>query len=500
MGGVKLEQGFANRPGRRCYKSSLSAIFPNCLGNVKESRSRPLPEYLKEILDEDSSLARTESENFFQLQFGQTNYKTQVKIVELLKENNWLDEKTRIIDLEIGFFNGHTRVFGVLDLSAYFYSEGTVQTKDTVSFFRVDPYNLNFPQNKIQLCFEIFWMVLLIAQCWYNIRLYLQGKLNLRIIKVHRVLRILHMFVHFVLIAHFIYYIQDETRLGLSNLNASSTSSREDLGALSYHINFQNFATWADTREKILFVEMFFYTVRSINFFRVTKRGDILVNSLLHALPEIVSFLPIYFAVDLGFALTGMILFGSSYSNWSSLQNAMFTVFEMNLGAYDINTLFLEQQLYENNPQLGNQGVQESNWVVIVFFYTVLIVNSLILVNFFLAIVVGSFDSITEEKEKVRKEKKQHLPEIKNWRIVCFAACLGRTREFFKMTIAFLDVEIEKVKESEENSDTLVKDNSLAVKSTYTEDSFMIWLKELHAGDSYPEWFFHFLCRFIWKE
>eukprot|EP00924_Labyrinthula_sp_SR-Ha-C_P001124 maker-scaffold_7-snap-gene-14.7-mRNA-1 protein AED:0.21 eAED:0.21 QI:146/1/1/1/1/1/3/391/646 len=497
LGGIRLRQTQATEEGRYCYDSHLEEIWSVCLGNVKEAEAVPIPSDLKNY-----PYNLTSEEYVIQFFYGADLYDSQVLLLEELKNMSWINPATRDIEIELGFFNTNTRFFGAMEFRTSFYAEGSVSNRNSLSILRVDPYNFNFVQNKIRFAFEIIWIAVLIPIVLHSVNLYRIGKLNLKIIKYHRAIRIFHLFVHVVLIANWLYFVQDDTRKLLEDLHHSGHDVRTELGEKNFSINFRSLAVWKESKQRILFVEMILYTIRSVNFFRVSIRGEILVKSLLRALPEILSFMPIYFAFSFGFALTGMFLFGQSYVNWRNIPEALFTVFEMNLGLYDTDSLFVEEQLYSNNLNRFSTHASETSHFTMIFLYTVLTVNGLILLNFFLAIVVGAFDTITSEKERLEEQKLKHLPPIKQAKVFKLVARIIKSRMFLKRTLSILKNEEHEAEifEPQENKLDFVLSEPREPKPLLLSPEELLDLLRANDNDtvSFEPWFLSTLLEFLW--
>lgn len=130
--------------------------------------------------------------------------------------------------------------------------------------------------------------------------------------------------------------------------------------------------------------------LRALKFFQVTDGGQRLLSSISGAMPDIVSFLPIYTTVVLGYALTGHLLFGLTFSEWSTFGRALCRVIEMNFGLYDPGAIY-------------------DTGTVFAFVYTASasIIFCVIMLNVFLAIIMSTWDMFTaREAERARVREK----------------------------------------------------------------------------------------------
>lgn len=120
------------------------------------------------------------------------------------------------------------------------------------------------------------------------------------------------------------------------------------------------------------------------------------MKALSTAFPEIVTFLPVYSTVLLGFASCGHLLFGQSHKEWSTIADSIFVVIEINFGLYDIHSLFLE----------------EESLISSVYILMSLLGMCVVLINVFLAIVMASWDAMTSESKQAKIREAFKLPSL----------------------------------------------------------------------------------------
>ncbi|KAL7689509.1 putative polycystin cation channel, PKD1/PKD2 [Plasmopara halstedii] len=75
-------------------------------------------------------------------------------------------------------------------------------------------------------------------------------------------------------------------------------------------------------------------TARALKYFQVTKGGRRLMRSVNGATPEVMSFVPIYSSVIVGYSFAGHMLYGLNFTEWATFPRAFFRVFELNFGLY----------------------------------------------------------------------------------------------------------------------------------------------------------------------
>lgn len=117
--------------------------------------------------------------------------------------------------------------------------------------------------------------------------------------------------------------------------------------------------------------------------------------SVYGAMPEVISFLPIYFSVIVGYSFAGHMLYGLNFTEWATFPRALFRVFELNVG------------LYDPGPIYDQGGI----WSTI-FIYTGNIVFCILMLNVFMAIVMSTWERLTEKEADRAEEQDQFSREL----------------------------------------------------------------------------------------
>ncbi|KAJ8556670.1 hypothetical protein ON010_g9297 [Phytophthora cinnamomi] len=182
-------------------------------------------------------------------------------------------------------------------------------------------------------------------------------------------------------------------------------------------------------------------------YFQVTKGGRRLMHSVYGAMPEVMSFLPIYFSVIVGYTFAGHMLYGLNFTEWATFPGALFRVFELNFGLYDPGAIYDQGGIFSA-----------------IYIYTGNIVFCILMLNVFMAIVMSTWDRLTEmEADRAEEQDK-------------FSRELGFTDALFLMAM------------KEDHVDALI-DVALQLQggSLVTRKSFCKVWDELD-DDEVPEW------------
>ncbi|GMF29336.1 unnamed protein product [Phytophthora lilii] len=136
-------------------------------------------------------------------------------------------------------------------------------------------------------------------------------------------------------------------------------------------------------------------TGRALKYFQVTKGGRRLMRSVYGAMPEVMSFIPIYFSVIIGYSFAGHMLYGLNFTEWATFPRALFRVFELNFG------------LYDPGPIYDQGGIFSA-----IFIYTGNIVFCILMLNVFMAIVMSTWERLSEQEADRAEERDQFSREL----------------------------------------------------------------------------------------
>lgn len=119
------------------------------------------------------------------------------------------------------------------------------------------------------------------------------------------------------------------------------------------------------------------------------------MRSVYGAMPEVLSFLPIYFSVIVGYSFAGHMLYGLNFTEWATFPRALFRVFELNFG------------LYDPGPIYDQGGIFSA-----IFIYTGNIVFCILMLNVFMAIVMSTWERLSEKEADRAEERDQFSREL----------------------------------------------------------------------------------------
>ncbi|RLN96779.1 hypothetical protein BBJ28_00007211 [Nothophytophthora sp. Chile5] len=159
-------------------------------------------------------------------------------------------------------------------------------------------------------------------------------------------------------------------------------------------------------------------------YLRLNSRLNLLWRTLRFAAKDLLAFVAIFFTIFFGFAVMGLLTFGSSVRQYHSLSMSLTSCFQMLLGAFDY------EEIYTANPAMAG-----------IFFFSFMIAIYLICVNMFIAIM-SEYYSMAQNEKKVQEESKRTLNEAAT-------AANGKkdNDEDFNDSLQFTDVEYDLAKQ-----------------------------------------------------
>lgn len=177
-----------------------------------------------------------------------------------------------------------------------------------------------------------------------------------------------------------------------------SNSTRSAMLAITTfddYVSALSLAKWDEVLLVLNVCNMLLLTGRALKYFQVTNGGRRLMNSVYGAMPEVMSFLPIYVSVIIGYTFVGHMLYGLSFLEWSTFPKAFFRVFELNFGLYDPGPIY-----------------DASGYLSVIFIYTSNIVFCILMLNVFMAIVMSTWENLSEREAEKATEREQFARKL----------------------------------------------------------------------------------------
>lgn len=385
VGGFRLLQIRGGEgAGSRCYDSVWSAVHPRCLDYAEDQ------ETYGPAGAEGFSYACDPSDDtvcgfFINFEIGNHTFAEQAERFDALEAARWLDEKTRYMYIDTSMYNNNYKLWARVALVFHFDLAGNILGREEIEVVIVDPYELSTGidgQTFFRMLLELIFILFLIKTIngeRYKCR---DARSFRKYIREHGWLNTigdwLSILANLLVVFFWIRMIALPQRMELTR-----KADRLD-ESFDKYFELSELARWDEHYVGINSVNIVLQTLRSLRFFQVTKQGERLIYTLKSLAPELCRFVPIFTAVVIGYAMSGMIFFGMDYETWSTPGQAIFNVWTMNFG------------LYDTTRHIGG------NLAEVAFVYSALIIIAIIFMNVFLAMVMTAWedlDRLDEEHE-----------------------------------------------------------------------------------------------------
>lgn len=173
--------------------------------------------------------------------------------------------------------------------------------------------------------------------------------------------------------------------------NNSARQSMLAITSFDEYVSALSLAKWDEILLVLNVCNMLLLTGRALKYFQVTNGGRRLMSSVYGAMPEVLSFLPIYFSVIIGYTFVGHMLYGLSFPEWSTFPRAFFRVFELNFGLYDPGAIY-----------------DAGGYLSAIFIYSSNVVFCILMLNVFMAIVMSTWDNLSD-REAEKTAEREHF-------------------------------------------------------------------------------------------
>lgn len=272
-------------------------------------------------------------------QRSSTGGTTEAAKVQLIRAYRQIDDQTKTVEIDMSLYNFHLKIGSVIRMTVEFPLTGGISTSTYVFVMDMQPYNLDVAENLVRVVYEIIYASLVAfyasSELW-NVLVVSRGNLG----KVRDLNSTLRCGPCFMMIQYEAYRIDQSliacccsTSCATASLRPSKSSpistnvmvvlarwsimtdiKRQALKIISFD-NYAPLMVFADEDEAFVnlnIVNAMVLLVRALKFFQVTDGGQRLLSSVSGAMPDIVSFLPIYITVLVVYVHTGHLLFGRS--------------------------------------------------------------------------------------------------------------------------------------------------------------------------------------------
>lgn len=301
------------------------------------------------------------------------NSESALDVIKSLEENHWIDDKTAAVLFECTLFEPSTSLFSVMKYLYERFPTGGIITSSTVKTITVYlPHGSNSYRSFYQVS-QVLLALVIIGFAIMEIMKAFRG--------VHTYLKQFWSWIDICLIVFsasgigIMLYKEKFTREYVRNVRANP---------------FDNWSAdqimfWSEIEDYLLSVVMFVVTIKSLRLIRFNRHIYQMRMTLRDSLTPLYSFAAMVAVVILAFASFGLLSFGSSVLNYSSIPLAVRTLLQMVIGG--------KSSYYQLK-------VAADGFLGPLFLFVYLMTAMAILVNTFIAILIESYTTSREETAK----------------------------------------------------------------------------------------------------
>ncbi|VDK46441.1 unnamed protein product [Taenia asiatica] len=323
--------------------------------------------------------------------------------MRVLREQGWIDHRTRAVIVEMTTFNPGSCLFGITVIRFELPGTGGV-----IPSFRIEPANLlSFSISGVkafelacQILFVIALLILLIKEIrnLYRQRLHyfstFQGWAQMFII-----------FCSSGAIAIYAYITMEVKKLTLEFYRTNGNG----------YSNFQMVANWNEILSYLVALITFVAILMLMHILRFNKNIGLLGSVLKYANRDMKYFFVVFAIIFFSFVVTFYLLFFDTMDAYSTMISSMETSFQIVLGKFDV------KGMYEREPILGPMVFAAFSLFII-----------FVMLSMFVAILTDSFEVVRRDPAL-----QSHDHEMVQFMVASFILWSGLDR--FKWTKCFLD-------------------------------------------------------------
>ncbi|XP_076459205.1 polycystin-2-like isoform X1 [Babylonia areolata] len=303
----------------------------------------------------------------------ESNKTSSLEIINYLYNNLWIQRGTRAIFIDFTVYNANINLFCVVRLLVEMPATGgaipswTFRTVKLIRYVTISDYFV-LACEAIFCVFILYYMVEEILEIKKHRLSYFKSFWN--------VLDVLVIIISIVCIAFNIFRTLEVGDKLDSLLKDPTTFS--DFESLSY---------WETRFSNAIAIATFMAWIKIFKYISFNKTMTQLSSTLGRCAKDLAGFFIMFIIIFLAFTQLGYLLFGSQVKDFSTFQNAFFTLFRIILGDFNFH------QLEEANRVLGP-----------IFFILFVFFVFFVLINMFLAIINDTYSEVKSDMANMKNE------------------------------------------------------------------------------------------------
>ncbi|CAM1317953.1 Uncharacterised protein g6856 [Pycnogonum litorale] len=291
--------------------------------------------------------------------------------IERLEENDWIDERTRAVFVELSVYNAQVNLFATVNVIAEFLPGGGIIRNPKINVFRLQRYHTGFG------FFVLFCEVVFVAYvAYYSVhevkvackqkRAYFGGVMNVVNLSV-----VLNAWLCFV------FFIWREL-LTLDVLDAFAETQGRG------YVRLQHVAQVDEIFGYFVGLLVFLANLKFLHLLRFNKRLGIIAATIKGCAAELSGFALCLLIIFLAFVQLFFLILGLHMADYASFISSVESSFSMMLGKFDFNKIRIAA------PLLGPA-----------IFFVFGFATTLIMLNLLLTIVIRTFDEVKSDMSKM---------------------------------------------------------------------------------------------------
>lgn len=294
--------------------------------------------------------------------------------LQVLKNNSWMDSRTRAVFAEFSVYNAQVNLFGVVTILAEFQPGGGVIPNFRIDVVRLMRYHQGFGLFVI-LCeltyvaFILYFTVREFKTAKQTGKEYFKSYWNWAEMLV----------IFFSYVGMWLYV----TRMLLTSRILKVFDRTKGNG----YIKLQYVASIDEFFGYIIAFTIFIGILKFIRLLRFNKRMGILYSTLAQCSKDLKSFCIVFCVVFFAFVQMFYLLFGIHMKDFGSFVNSAETTFGMMTGKFDFDAMV------KASPVLGPVG-----------FFVFVLIASIVLINIFLTLIISAFETVKHDIMKQNNE------------------------------------------------------------------------------------------------
>ena len=283
-----------------------------------------------------------------------------LKRMTQLQKNNWIDKNTRAVILEFSVYNAHTNLFSVNTIMAEFLEGGGIIVK-----WRFDPIRLIKTPGFKGAMTSFAEILFALAVSFFTLQeLYLLRKEKCKYFESYwNLAEMMILAISYCTISLYVYRAM-LTKEALEMFIETKGNGYVRMDSAAFIDNFFLFTTG---------LLVFFSTLKLIKLLRFNKRMNVLSETMAICWDELKIFLIVFAIIFFAFASLFLFMFSNTLREFSGILPALQTCFKMMLGKFDF------------------QAMQRANAFSPVLFFVFSVMNSMVLINIMLTIILQAF-------------------------------------------------------------------------------------------------------------